>query len=104
MSINPQVTSQGRPARPARRLGAVTVVMVLAAVLSNPGGAAALPAASGAVSGAIPAGARARGALRGSSAGDLGAAGWPGQGVVAGPRVAARAAILADESTGQVLF
>src|SRR5215218_6761280 len=109
MSINPQITSPGRPARPARRLRAVTVVMVLAA---------ALPTASGAVSGAIPAGARGTGALAGSRAGDLGAAGRPaqgvplagqgvpvaGQGVVAGPRVAARAAMLADESTGQVLF
>jgi D-alanyl-D-alanine carboxypeptidase (penicillin-binding protein 5/6) len=142
MSINPQITSQGRPARPARRLRAVTVVVVLAAVLGHPGGsaiasdavagaagsrtdgsraagvAAALPAASGAVSGAIPAGARGPSALPGSRAGDLGAAGSPpqgvplagqgvpvaGQGVVAGPWVAARAAILADESTGQVLF
>jgi serine-type D-Ala-D-Ala carboxypeptidase (penicillin-binding protein 5/6) len=129
MSINPQITSRGRPARPARRLRAVTVVVVLAAVLGNPGGsaiasgpvagaagsrtdgsraagvAAALPAASGAVSGAIPAGARGPSALPGSRAGDLGAAGSPPQGVpVAGQGVAARAAILADESTGQVLF
>ena len=130
MSINPHITAQGRPARPARRLRAVTVAVVLAAVLGNPGGsaiasgavagaagsrtdgtraagvAAALPAASGAVSGAIPAGARGPSALPGSRAGDLGPAGSPPQGVVAlaEPGVAARAAILADESTGQVLF
>jgi D-alanyl-D-alanine carboxypeptidase (penicillin-binding protein 5/6) len=135
MSINPQITAHGRPARPARRLRAVIVVVVLAAVPGNPGGsaiasgavagaagsrtdgsraagvAAALPAASGAVSRAIPAGARGPSALPGSRAGDLGPAGSPpqgvpvaGPGVVAGPWVAARAAILADESTGQVLF
>jgi serine-type D-Ala-D-Ala carboxypeptidase (penicillin-binding protein 5/6) len=99
MSINRQLTPRPGPTRPVGRLWAVTVVVVLAAVLSNPGGSAM---ASGAL-----AGTRAVRELGGPGQG-LPVAGQTvpdaGQGVVAGPRVVARAAILADESTGQVLF
>jgi D-alanyl-D-alanine carboxypeptidase len=123
--------------------------MVLAAVLTSPGGSAiawdaaagvagprsdgsraagvasAPPRASGPVPGARPALSGGAGVIAGRRAGDLGAVGGvgrvgsvpgqraptlgrgvpvAGQGSVAGPRVVARAAILADESTGQVLF
>ena len=102
-----------------RAVTVVTVVVVLAAVLGGPGGSAVAPeAVPAAVSGAAPvaagspAGRSAVTAVAGSRAGGsavaavasapLRAAGAPG--VVGGPRVLAKAAILADESTGQVLF
>jgi D-alanyl-D-alanine carboxypeptidase len=134
MSINRQLTPRPGPARPAGRLRAVTVVVVLGALLGNPGGSAI---ASGALAGSGAAwelggpgqggtvaeqgsAALAQGAAvlgHGASvqgqglpvAGQTAPVGGPpapvaGQGVVAGPGVVARAAILADESTGQVLF
>jgi D-alanyl-D-alanine carboxypeptidase (penicillin-binding protein 5/6) len=75
----------------------VTVVVVLAAILANPAGSVL---ASGALPGS---GARALGTAAGQ--GTVARQGpVPGQGVVAPPLVKARAVVLADESTGQVLF
>jgi len=68
----------------------VTVVVVLAAILADPAGSV-LAAGRPAVATGPPTVAAAAPAVAGS-------------GVVAPPRVKARAAVLADESTGQVLF
>jgi serine-type D-Ala-D-Ala carboxypeptidase (penicillin-binding protein 5/6) len=76
-----------RPPGPAR---VVTVVVVLAAILADPAGSV-LAAGRPAVATEPPTVAAAAPAVAGS-------------GVVAPPRVKARAAVLADESTGQVLF
>jgi serine-type D-Ala-D-Ala carboxypeptidase (penicillin-binding protein 5/6) len=76
-----------RPPGPAR---VVTVVVVLAAILADPAGSV-LAAGRPAVATGPPTVAAAAPAVAGS-------------GVVAPPRVKARAAVLADESTGQVLF
>jgi D-alanyl-D-alanine carboxypeptidase (penicillin-binding protein 5/6) len=76
-----------RPPGPAR---VVTVVVVLAAILADPAGSV-LAAGRPAVATEPPTVAAAPPAVAGS-------------GVVAPPRVKARAAVLADESTGQVLF
>jgi serine-type D-Ala-D-Ala carboxypeptidase (penicillin-binding protein 5/6) len=89
--------------------------MVLAAVLTSPGGSAIAWGAVAGVAGPRSDGSRAAGvasalplptapgAVPGAVAAGQGAP-VAGQGLVAGPRVVARAAILADESTGQVLF
>jgi D-alanyl-D-alanine carboxypeptidase (penicillin-binding protein 5/6) len=76
-----------RPPGPAR---VVTVVVVLAAILADPAGSV-LAAGRPAVATGPPTVAAAAPAVAGS-------------GVVGPPRVKARAAVLADESTGQVLF
>jgi D-alanyl-D-alanine carboxypeptidase (penicillin-binding protein 5/6) len=76
-----------RPPGPAR---VVTVVVVLAAILADPAGSV-LAAGPPAVATGPPTVAAA-------------APGVAGSGVVGPPRVKARAAVLADESTGQVLF
>jgi serine-type D-Ala-D-Ala carboxypeptidase (penicillin-binding protein 5/6) len=76
-----------RPPGPAR---VVTVVVVLAAILADPAGSV-LAAGRPVVATGPPTVAAAAPAVAGS-------------GVVAPPRVKARAAVLADESTGQVLF
>ena len=76
-----------RPPGPAR---VVTVVVVLAAILADPAGSV-LAAGRPAVATEPPTVAAAAAAVAGS-------------GVVAPPRVKAGAAVLADESTGQVLF
>jgi D-alanyl-D-alanine carboxypeptidase len=111
MSINPQVAPQGRGPGTSGRLRAATVVMVLAAVLTSPGGSAiawgtvagvagprsdgsraagaasALPPVPGPVPGARPAVSEGAGVLGGRRAGDLGAVGGVGQeGSVAGQR------------------
>jgi D-alanyl-D-alanine carboxypeptidase len=90
MSINRQIAHQrkrgGTPGSPR----VVIVVVVLAAILADPAGSVL---ASGRPP--LAAGPQTVAAV---------APGVVGQGVVAGPRVAAKAAILADESTGQVLF
>jgi serine-type D-Ala-D-Ala carboxypeptidase (penicillin-binding protein 5/6) len=107
------------PARTRGRPRVVTLVLVLAAVLSNPGGSfmasGALPGsmagALGGVGQAVPAAGQRTAALgqgvpvagQGTPAAGQGVPGG-GQAAVAGPRVLAKAAILADESTGQVLF
>src|SRR5215217_3770420 len=92
MSINRQITRRKRGGTPGSPR-VVIVVVVLAAILADPAGSvlasgrpplAAGPQTVAAVAAVAP--------------------GVVGQGVVAGPRVAAKAAILADESTGQVLF
>jgi serine-type D-Ala-D-Ala carboxypeptidase (penicillin-binding protein 5/6) len=131
MSINHQIVLQRRRAgtrttgaereparvrRPRRRLDPASgasrvaiVVVVLAAILADPAAGSLL--ASGRPPVAAGPAALATGApgVAGQPAGPpalaaVGAPGAAGQGVVAGPGVAARAAILADESTGQVLF
>ena len=76
-----------RPPGPAR---VVTVVVVLGAILADPAGSV-LAAGRPAVATGPPTVAAA-------------APGVAGSGVVGPPRVKARAAVLADESTGQVLF
>jgi D-alanyl-D-alanine carboxypeptidase (penicillin-binding protein 5/6) len=99
MSINLQITPRRvgvRPARSGRLLTAlrvVAVVVALAVTLSTHGGPVAAAAAHRAADPppAVP-------AMAGQAVAD------PRQGTVADPRVEARAVILADESTGQVLF
>jgi serine-type D-Ala-D-Ala carboxypeptidase (penicillin-binding protein 5/6) len=109
MSTNPQIAiRRGRPRAPGRslasgRLRALAVVVALAATLSNHGGP---PAASGPPRpGLAPPVVGQTAAVVGQRAPVVGQrAPVARQGAVAAPRVAARAAILADESTGQVLF
>jgi D-alanyl-D-alanine carboxypeptidase len=90
MSINRQISGQrkrgGTPGSPR----VVIVVVVLAAILADPAGSMLASGRPPVAAGPQTVAAVAPGAA--------------GQGVVAGPRVAAKAAILADESTGQVLF
>src|SRR5829696_7963607 len=115
MSINLQIPAHRsaiRHARAGRALAALrvlAVVVVLTVTLSTHGGSVAAATALG-VGGPAPevaAGAGA-GVVGATGVGGTGGAGQaaPGadQGVVAPPRVQARAVILADESTGQVLF
>src|SRR5215211_2818917 len=116
MSINPQIAAHRsaiRHARTGRALAALRVlgvVVVLTVTLSTHGGSVAAATALG-VGGPAPevaAGAGASTVVGATGVGGTGGAGQaaPGadQGVVAPPRVQARAVILADESTGQVLF
>jgi serine-type D-Ala-D-Ala carboxypeptidase (penicillin-binding protein 5/6) len=90
MSINRQIAHQrkrgGTPGSPR----VVIVVVVLAAILADPAGSVLASGRRPLAAGPQTVAAVAPGVV--------------GQGVVAGPRVAAKAAILADESTGQVLF
>jgi D-alanyl-D-alanine carboxypeptidase (penicillin-binding protein 5/6) len=105
MSINHQITSrrgvaQGpRVARAPGPARVVTVVVVLAAVLANPAGSVLASGSPAAAAGPATIAATAPGIAR-----LIPRAAAAGQGVVAPPRVKARAAVLADESTGQVLF
>jgi D-alanyl-D-alanine carboxypeptidase (penicillin-binding protein 5/6) len=111
MSINPQITPRRAgawPTRSGRLLTALRVlaVVVLAVTLSPHGGPVAA-AASLRVAGPpspVAAVARARTGMVGGTGGAGQAGPDPRQGAVADPRVLARAVILADESTGQVLF
>jgi D-alanyl-D-alanine carboxypeptidase len=85
------------------------VVVVLTAILAVPAGSVLAFGRAPVTAGSPAVVVRALGAAgRGVEAGPRtvagGAPGVAGQGVVAGPGVAATAAILADESTGQVLF
>jgi D-alanyl-D-alanine carboxypeptidase len=91
------------------------MAVVLAATLANQGPVAAAGAAAATSAAArVPAVPRAAGASVGGTGAGPGLGGLVGgngqaapvadQGAVAAPRVAARAAIVADESTGQVLF
>jgi D-alanyl-D-alanine carboxypeptidase len=96
MSINPQVAPQGSLRPVLARLKAATVAVVLAAVLSSPGGSP-MASATPLPGQALPV------AGQGLSVAGQGVP-VTGQGVVAEPRVVARAAIVADEATGQVLF
>jgi D-alanyl-D-alanine carboxypeptidase len=114
MSINARVLLQHRPLRPvvavAALLAATLVVPASAgvAVPGAPGGSVAATRAGSA--GIVPGGsASPEGPPEGRLAGAVavgGTASGAGQagGVVTEPRVLARAAILADEATGQVLF
>ena len=111
MSINLQITSPRVGARPSRAgrvlavLRVLAVVAVLAVTLSTHGGSVAAAAAHR-VAGPAPGVAAVTGA--GTGGGGTGSARQAvqgtEQGAVAPPRVQARAVILADESTGQVLF
>lgn len=111
MSINLQITSPRVGARPSRAgrvlavLRVLVVVVVLAVTLSTHGGSVAAAAARK-VAGPAPGVAAVTGA--GTGGGGTGSARQAvqgtEQGAVAPPRVQARAVILADESTGQVLF
>lgn len=111
MSINLQITSPRVGARPSRAgrvlavLRVLVVVVVLAVTLSTHGGSVAAAAAHK-VAGPAPGVAAVTGA--GTGGGGTGSARQAvqgtEQGAVAPPRVQARAVILADESTGQVLF
>jgi serine-type D-Ala-D-Ala carboxypeptidase (penicillin-binding protein 5/6) len=119
MSINPQITGHQEGARPRVREQAVlrvhgavraqtlsrVLAVVLAVILSTHGGsvlAAPAPGARGA--GPVPGVASAVRAGAGGAGGFGQAASGAGQRAVAAPRVQARAVILADEATGQVLF
>jgi D-alanyl-D-alanine carboxypeptidase len=109
MSINHQITNRGRVGGARGSSRGVVVVVVLAAILADPAGSGlAFGRAPVAVGSPAVAGRALGAAGRGVEAGPRtvagGAPGVAGQGVVAGPGVAATAAILADESTGQVLF
>src|SRR5215207_3482486 len=116
MSINLQIPAHRsaiRHARAGRALAALrvlAVVVVLTVTLSTHGGSVAAAAALGAGGPApeVAAGAGGGTVVGATGVGGTGGAGQaaPGadQGVVAPPRVQARAVILADESTGQVLF
>jgi D-alanyl-D-alanine carboxypeptidase (penicillin-binding protein 5/6) len=111
MSINLQITTPrvgARPSSAGRVLAALrvlVVVVVLAVTLSTHGGSVAAAAARK-VAGPAPGVAAVAGA--GTGGGGTGSARQAvqgtEQGAVAPPRVQARAVILADESTGQVLF
>jgi serine-type D-Ala-D-Ala carboxypeptidase (penicillin-binding protein 5/6) len=103
MSINLQIDGQGPAPRPTppgtrsrtRLLGrALAVIVALAALLATPGGSGPATARPGFVAAAS--------AADGAGLGQEGPG--TGQGAVAGPRVLAKAAVLADEATGQVLF
>jgi D-alanyl-D-alanine carboxypeptidase len=116
MSINLQIAAHRsaiRHARAGRALAALrvlAVVVVLTVTPSTHGGSVAAATAPGAGGPAPEVAAAAGGGtvVGGTGVGGTGGAGQaaPGadQGVVAPPRVQARAVILADESTGQVLF
>jgi len=104
MSINPQSTSRRTEARPASAHPSVAwvLVVVLAVILSTHGGSVAASTAASAQGGSVSA------PVAGQAVSAAGQAGQAvpaaGQVAVAAPRVRARAVILADESTGQVLF
>ena len=94
MSIHQQITSRGL-GRAAGRSRFLVVAVVLGSSLVAAGGPATSLASSQAV---VP-------AARAAGPGGTGqVAPVPGQGAVAAPRVLAKAVILADEATGQVLF
>jgi serine-type D-Ala-D-Ala carboxypeptidase (penicillin-binding protein 5/6) len=123
MSINPQAPTHREGSRPRVREKAVlrvhgavraqtpsrVLAVVLAVVLSTHGGSVfATPAPGARTAGPVPGVASA--VRAGAGAGGAGAGGFgqaaPGaeQRAVPAPRVQARAVILADEATGQVLF
>ena len=121
MSINPQIALQRTGIRPASAgrflaaLRALALVVVLAVTLSTHGGSvsAATALRVGGPAPGVAAGAGARTVVGGAGVGGAGVGGAGGagqvgpgaeQGAVAPPLVRARAVILADESTGQVLF
>ena len=93
MSIHRQITSRGL-GRAAGRSRFLVVAVVLTSSLVAAGGPATSLASSQAV---VP-------AARAGPGGTGQVAPVPGQGAVAAPRVLAKAVILADEATGQVLF
>jgi D-alanyl-D-alanine carboxypeptidase len=109
MSLNLRVLLQHRPLRPvvavAALLAATLVVPASAgdAVPGTPGGSVA---ATRAEAGVVPGGSASPGGRLAGAVAVGGTASGAGQtdGVVTEPRVLARAAILADETTGQVLF
>src|SRR5919108_4767000 len=117
MSIETQIAMSLRLHRLRRRCGAALVVAVLAATSGPSAGIAAPPArpVAAAPAAQVPGAAVAGAAVAGAGVAGAGVAGgvvqdpWPGasgpaQGPVDEPRVLAQAAVLADESTGQVLF
>ena len=118
MSINPQSTSRRTGTRPASTRPPVAwgLVVVLAVILSTHGGSVAASTAASAQGDSVAAAVvrplpGVSAARAGTGMGATGGAGQPvsaaesaGQVAVAAPRVRARAVILADESTGQVLF
>jgi D-alanyl-D-alanine carboxypeptidase len=119
MSINPQITGHQEGARPRVREQAVlrvhgavraqtlsrVLAVVLAVILSTHGGSVlATPAPGARGAGPVPGVASAVRAGAGGAGGFGQAASGAGQRAVAAPRVQARAVILADEATGQVLF
>src|SRR5829696_8315262 len=115
MSINPQSTSRRAGTRPtsAHPPAAWVTVVVLTVILSTHGGSVAASAArAGPGMGATWDAGQAVSAARQADEPAVLAAGQAnqpavlagGQAAVAAPRVRARAVILADESTGQVLF
>jgi serine-type D-Ala-D-Ala carboxypeptidase (penicillin-binding protein 5/6) len=117
MSINPQIPIQGEPRRTTVRTStrrfertarcprSLAVVVVVAAILTAPGGSA---------SAVVPAAREGRAVVPGlgspvpeqgrAAVPQQGPVAVPQQGPVAAPRVLAKAVILADEATGQVLF
>src|SRR5215211_2011134 len=108
MSINHRSGPSGsRPRRLSGRPRAVAAVVALAAVLTVPGGSGLVaprpvvpPREPGAaLQGSVAAAHRPGAASQGAQVLPV-----AGQAAVAPPRVVARAAILADEATGQVLF
>jgi D-alanyl-D-alanine carboxypeptidase (penicillin-binding protein 5/6) len=118
MSINRQSTSRRTGTRPASTQPPVAwvLVVVLAVILSTHGGSVAAATAASAQGESVAAAvvrpmpgvsaARAGTGMRatGGTGQAVSAAEQAGQVAVAAPRVRARAVILADESTGQVLF
>jgi D-alanyl-D-alanine carboxypeptidase len=98
MSTNPQIATEGGPPVRGPRRPVLAVVVALALLLTASGGSVAAPPEAG-LAAATAVGVAATGsgvAVAGSQP--------AGQGAVAAPKVVARAAILADEATGQVLF
>jgi serine-type D-Ala-D-Ala carboxypeptidase (penicillin-binding protein 5/6) len=104
MSINPQITSRRTGTRPASAhpLVALVLVVVLAVILSTHGGSVAASTAASAQGDSVSAPVAGQAVSTAEQAGQAVPA--AGQVAVAAPRVRARAVILADESTGQVLF
>jgi D-alanyl-D-alanine carboxypeptidase len=92
MSINRQIAPRGATGRPRALAWVLVLAVVLAVTWSTNGGSAATWSADGAAQAAT------------GSAQPLQAAPGVEQAPVAAPRVRARAVILADESTGQVLY
>jgi serine-type D-Ala-D-Ala carboxypeptidase (penicillin-binding protein 5/6) len=100
MSTNPQLTAAGEPPARVPRRPLLAMVVALALLLPASGGSVAPPADAGVAVEAVAAGVAAGSGTEVAAAGSQPA----GQGAVAPPKVVARAAILADEATGQVLF
>jgi serine-type D-Ala-D-Ala carboxypeptidase (penicillin-binding protein 5/6) len=115
MSTNPQITTEGRTAVRGPRRWVLALAVTLALLPTASGGSVAASAearvgvAVTGTGGAPATGSRpGAAAFRPAAASGAGAAS-PGpeparQGAVAAPKVAAQAAVLADEATGQVLF